>query len=143
MGQEYINNKIYIEPISACNLKCRLCYTNGESIISPEIKEQLRSNTIFVNILTTVLTEISSLLDKEIGRNGYIIEISAIHDYEYNDWRDNVIRIKVPIKDPKYVDQLWKIVNDNVWKKVGLIKEDAEEIKKISDNTRIVFDNLG
>jgi MoaA/NifB/PqqE/SkfB family radical SAM enzyme len=28
MDKEYIDNGIYIEPISACNLKCRLCYTN-------------------------------------------------------------------------------------------------------------------
>jgi len=92
--------------------------------------------------LTTVLTEISSLLNKEIGKKGYLIEVSIVQDYEYPDWRDNVITIKVPIKDPKYVIQLWSTVSDNVWRKVGSIKEDAEEIKKISDNTRIAFDIL-
>lgn len=111
-------------------------------LISPEIKERLGSNVLFGEVLTTALTEISSLLDKEIGRNGYIIEISVVQDYEYPDWRDNVITIKVPIKDPKYVIKLWSNISDKVWKKVGSIKEDAEEIKKISDNTRIAFDIL-
>lgn len=111
-------------------------------LISPEIKWKLESNVIFGEVLTTALTEISFLLDKEIGRNGYIIEVCIVQDYEYPDWRDNVIAIKVPIKDPKRIIKLWNKVSDNVWKKVGSIKENAEEIKKISDNTRIAFDML-
>lgn len=115
---------------------------NSTFLITPEIKEQLGSNALFGDVLTIALTEISSLLDKEIGKKGYLIEVSIVQDYEYPDWRDNVITIKVPIKDPKHVIQLWSAVSDKVWRKVGSIKEDVEEIKKISDNTRIAFDIL-
>jgi hypothetical protein len=111
-------------------------------LISPEIKWKLESNALFGEVLTTALTEISSLLDKEIGKNGYIIEIGVVQDYEYPDWRDNVITIKVPIKDPKHIIKLWSVVSNKVWEKVGSIKEDAGEIKKISDSTRIAFDIL-
>lgn len=108
-------------------------------LVSPEIKEKLESNALFNKLMTIALSEISSLLDKEIGKIGYIIEVSIVQDYEYPDWRDTVIRIKVPIKDPKYIIQLWGKISDHVWTKIGSIKENAEEIKRISDNTRISF----
>jgi hypothetical protein len=109
-------------------------------LISPEIKEQIESNKVFENVIETFLSEITNTLNEEWhGQIGYIVEISIIQDYEYPSWRDNVIRIKVPIKDPKYVIQLRNKVSCNVWRKVELIEEDAEEIKRISDNTRISF----
>ena len=113
-------------------------------LVSPDIKEKIESNASFNKLLITALTEISSLLDKEIGGIGYIIEVSVVQDYEYPDWRDNVITVKVPISDdPKYIIKLWKKVSRKVWEKVELIREDAEEIKRIRDNTRIAFDILG
>jgi len=108
-------------------------------LISPEIERQIESSDSFNKLLTTALTEISYLLDKENGKIGYIVEVSVVHDYEYPDLKENVIRIKVPIKDPKYVVDLWYRVGYEVGKKIESIKEDTEEIKRISDNTRISF----
>lgn len=113
-------------------------------LVSSEIKEKLESDVLFDKILTVALSEISNYLDKEIGKMGYIIEVSIVEDYEYPDWRDNVITIKVPIKDdPKYIIRLWSTTSDRVWEKIRSIKERAEEIDKISKNTRIAFDILG
>ena len=112
-------------------------------LVSPEIEKQIETNKVFGKILETALSEITKKLDEEWhGKIGYVIEISVIQDYEFPDWRDNVIRIKVPINDPKYVLQLWDEVSDRVWDKIESIKENAEEIEKISDNTRIAFDIL-
>jgi hypothetical protein len=38
---------------------------------------------------------------------GEIIEIYISQDYEIPDWRDNVIRVKVPIDNSRYILQLW------------------------------------
>ena len=116
---------------------------HSKILISPEIERLTETNVAFNKLLTTALYEISDFLDKEIGETGYIIEVSIVQDYEYPDWRDNVIRVKVPIRDnPKYILQLWDNVSDRVWNKVASIKENAEEIERISDNTRIAFDIL-
>lgn len=113
-------------------------------LISPEIKEKLESDVLFDKILTVALSEISNYMDKEIGKIGYIIEVSIVQDYEYPDWRDNVITVKVPIKDdPEYIIRLWSTISDRVWRKIRSIKERKAEIEKISKNTRIAFDILG
>lgn len=112
---------------------------NGIYLISTGVKERLSSHGLFTDVLTIALSETVSILDKEIGKGKYVIEVSIVQDYEYPDWKDTVIRIKVPFKDPKYIIQLWGKVSDRVWAKIGSIKENAEEIKRISDNTRISF----
>ncbi len=112
-------------------------------LISPEIEKQIRSNKVFENVIKTALSEITDILNEEWhGQIDYIVEISIVQDYEYPNWKDMEIEIKVPIDNPKYVLQLWGNVSDRVWDKVASIKEDAEEIKRISDNTRIAFDVL-
>ncbi len=112
-------------------------------LISPEIEKQIRSNKMFENVIKTALSEITDILNEEWhGQIDYIVEISIIQDYEYPNWKDMEIEIKVPIDNPKYVLQLWGNVSDRVWDKVASIKGDAEEIKRISDNTRIAFDVL-
>lgn len=116
---------------------------HGVILISPEIDSQIESNKAFEAMIKTALSEITNALDEEWhGKIGYMIEISIAQDYEYPDWRDIEIEIKVPIDDPKYVLQLWDKVSDRVWNKVASIKENAEEIERISDNTRIAFDIL-
>jgi hypothetical protein len=113
---------------------------HGKILISPEIDILVDTNAAFDKLLSTALNEIIDFLDKEIGRIDYIIEVSTIQDHEYPDWIDNVIKVKVPIKDnPKYVLQLWDDVSDRVWDKISSITENVEEIERISDNTRISF----
>lgn len=113
---------------------------HGKILISPEIDILVDTNVAFDKLLSTALNEIIDFLDKEIGGIGYIIEVSMVQDCEYPDWIDNVIRVKVPIKDkPKYVLQLWDDVSDRVWDKISSITENAEEIERISNNTRISF----
>lgn len=113
---------------------------HGKILISPEIDILVDTNAAFDKLLSIALIEIVDFLDKEIGRIGYIIEVSMVQDCEYPDWIDNVIRVKIPIKDnPKYVLQLWDDVSDRVWDKISSITENAEEIERISDNTRISF----
>lgn len=112
-------------------------------LISSEIEKQIRSNRAFENVIKTVLSEITEILNEEWhGQIGYIIEISIAQDYENPNWKDTEIEIKVPIDNPEYVLQLWGRVSDRVWDKVALIKEDAKEIERISDNARIAFDVL-
>lgn len=112
-------------------------------LISPEIEKQIRSNRVFENVIKTALSEIIDILNEEWhGQIGYIIEISIAQDYEYPSWKDTEIEIKVPIDNPKYVLQLWGNVSDRVWNRVASIKEDAGEIERISDDTRIAFDIL-
>ncbi len=109
-------------------------------LISPEIEKKIGSNRVFDKVLKTASSEISTILNEEWhGKIEYMIEVSIIQDYENPDRKDTVIRIKVPFKDPKYIIQLWGKVSDKVWSKIGSIKENAEEIKRISDNTRISF----
>lgn len=94
-------------------------------------------------MIETALSEITRVMDEEWhGQIGYIVEISIVQDYENPNWKDTEIEIKVPIDNPEYVLQLWGKVSDRVWDKVASIKEDAEEIERISDNTRIAFDIL-
>ncbi len=113
---------------------------HNKLLISHEIEKKIGSSRIFDKVLKTALSEISRLLNEEWhGKIEFMIEVSIVQDYEYPDWKDTVIRIKVPFKDPKYVIQLWSKVSDSVWTKIGSIKENAEEIKRISDNTRISF----
>lgn len=109
-------------------------------LISHEIEKKIGSSRVFDEVLKTALSEISTILNEEWhGKIEFMIEVSIVQDYEYSDWKDTVIRIKVPFKDPKYVIQLWSKVSDRVWTKIGSIKENAEEIKRIIDNTRISF----
>ena len=113
---------------------------HGKILISPEIDILVDTNAAFDKLLSIALNEIVDFLDKEIGRIGYIIEVSKVQDYEHPDWIDNVIRVKVPIKDnPKYVLQLWDDASDRVWDRISSITENVEEIERISDNTRISF----
>ncbi len=112
-------------------------------LINPEIEKQIKSNRAFENMIKTALSEIIDALNEEWkGQIGYIIEISIVRDYELPEWKDIEIDIKVPIDNPKYVLRLWDDISDRVWEKVASIKEDAEEIEKISDNTMIAFDIL-
>lgn len=111
-------------------------------IVSSEIKERLESNVLFNKLLTMALYEITVFLDKEIDKTGYIVEANIVQDYEYADWKDVVIIVKVLIKDPRRVVNLWYTVSENVWKKVKSIRENAEEIKKITENFRIAFEIL-
>jgi hypothetical protein len=112
-------------------------------LISPEIDEQIKSNRAFETVIKTALSEIADILDKEFhGQIGYIIEIYIFQDFEFPDWRNNVIRIKVPIKNPKYILRLWDKISDRVWDKVTSIEENAEEIEKVEGNTRIAIDIL-
>lgn len=109
-------------------------------LISPEIKKQIESNRAFETVIETALSEITKSLDEEFrGQIGYIIELYVSRDYEIPEWINNVIRIKVPIDNPKYILQLWDKVSDRVWDKVASIEENAEEIEKVEDNTRIAF----
>lgn len=113
---------------------------HNKLLISHEIEKKIGSNRVFDEVLKTALSEISTILNEEChGKIEFMVEVSIVQDYEYPDWKDTVIRIKVPFKDPKYVIQLWSKVSDRVWTKIGSIKENAEEIKRISDNTRISF----
>ena len=112
-------------------------------LVSPEINRQVESSSAFETVIETALSEITKALDEEFrGKISYVIEIYIFQDYENADWRTNVIRIKVPIKNPRYVLQLWDKISDRVWEKVASIEENAEEIEKIEDNTRIAFDIL-
>lgn len=111
-------------------------------LISPEIKVKSESNILFGKVLNTALLELNILLDKEIGKIGYIIEVSIEKDYEIPQWEQIFISIKIPIQDPKYINQLWKKVSEKIWKKVYLIEEDIEKIKKISHDIVIVLEIL-
>lgn len=63
-------------------------------------------------------------------------------DYEFIQWRDTVITIKIPIKDAKYIIQLWKGLSENIRKKIKSIDADIEEIKKINHNLSIFIEIL-
>lgn len=101
-------------------------------LVSPEIERQIGSNPLFDEILKTALSEISTILNEEIGKIGYIIEVNIEIDYEFPQWVDTVITIKVPIEDPKYIIQLWKLIEERIRKKIKSIRADPEEINKIS-----------
>ncbi len=101
-------------------------------LVSPEIERQIGSNPLFDEILKPALSEISTILNEEIGKIGYIIEVNIEVDYEFPQWVDTVITIKVPIEDPKYIIQLWKLIEERIRKKIKSIRADPEEINKIS-----------
>ncbi len=111
-------------------------------LLSREIKDRLRSNTLFFNVLDTAIYEISNILNRENDKMKYIIEVNIEEDYEFIQWRDTVITIKIPIKDTKYIIQLWKVLSENVRKKIKSIDADIEEIKKISHNLSIFIEIL-
>lgn len=115
---------------------------HGILLISPEIERQIGSNTLFDEVLKTTLFEISTILNEEIGKIGYIIEVSIEEDYEFPQWRDTVITIKIPIKDPKYIIQLWKTIEEKVRKKIELISANIEEINKINRHLDITIEIL-
>lgn len=116
---------------------------NNVILVNPEINKQTGLNKAFETVIETALSEITKVLDEEfLGKIGYLIEIYIFQDYENPDWRTNVIRIKVPINNPRYVLQLWDKVSDRVWDKIFSIEENAEEIEKVEDNTRIALDIL-
>ncbi len=118
-------------------------FNHSKVLVSSEINEKVESNKAFEIMINTALSEIRDVLDEEFhGKIGYMIEIYVFQDYDDPSWRTNVIRIKVPINNPKYVLRLWDKVSDRVWDKVLSIKENAEEIRKIESNTRISFDIL-
>lgn len=111
-------------------------------LVSSEIERQIGSNALFDEILKTALSEISTILNEEIGKIGYIIEVNIEEDYEFPQWKDTVITIKVPIKDYKYIIQLWKIIEERVRKKIESISADIEEINKISYHLDISIEIL-
>jgi len=111
-------------------------------LISPEIERQIGSNTLFDEVLRTALSEISTILNEEISKIGYIIEVSIEEDYEFPQWKDTVITIKVPIKDPMYIIQLWKTIEEKVRKKIESINADLEEINKINYHLDITIEIL-
>lgn len=111
-------------------------------LVSPEIERKIGSNPLFDEILKTVLSEVSIILNEEIGKIGYIIEVEIEPDYEFPQWIDNVITIKVPIEDPKYIIQLWKLIEEGIRKKIKLVDADQEEINKINYHLDTVVDIL-
>jgi hypothetical protein len=101
-------------------------------LISPKIEKQAGINPLFDEILKTALSEIYTVLDEEFhGRIGYIIEIDLEKDYEFPEWVDTVITIKVPI-DISYVIPLYLKIEEMVRKKIKSIKANVKEIEKIS-----------
>ncbi len=94
-------------------------------------------------MIETALSEITKTLGEEFREQiVYIIDVSIIQDYESPDWRDVVVTIKVPIKDPNYVVNLWYRVGSDFWKKLKSIKEYDEEMKRFSENFRISMEIL-
>lgn len=115
---------------------------NSILLVGPEIERQIRSNTLSDEVLKTALSEISTILKEEIGKIDFLIEVNIEKDYEFPQWKDTVITIKVPIKDTKYIIQLWKIIEEKVRKKIELINADIEEINKISYHLDITIEIL-
>lgn len=116
---------------------------NNFTEISPEIKELSQSNVLFNDVLTTALSEISFLLDKEMDKLNYQIKVKIEEDLEIPDWKETLISIKIPKRNPKDLIRLWKVVEKRVREKIESIKEEnEEEITKINDNLVIVIDEL-
>lgn len=111
--------------------------------VSPEIKEISELDALFNDVLTTALSEISFLLDKETDKLNYQIKVKIEEDLEIPDWKETLISIKIPKRNPKDLIRLWKVVEKRVREKIELIKEEnEEEINKINDNLVIVIDEL-
>lgn len=115
---------------------------NGIYLISTEIKERLSSHGLFTDVMTIALSETISILDKEIGKGKYVIEVSIETDYEFPKWRYTVIAIKTSIKDSKYIIQLWKKIEEIVRKNIRSINADIEEINKINRDLDINIEIL-
>lgn len=115
---------------------------HSKLLISPEIEIQIGSNALFDEVLKTALSEISAILNEEIAKIDYIIEVSIEKDYEFPQWKDTVITIKTPIKDSKYIIKLWKVIEERVRKKINSINADIEEINKISYHLDIAIEIL-
>lgn len=112
--------------------------------VSPEIKEISELDALFNGVLTTALSEISFLLDKEMDKLNYQIKVKIEEDLEIPDWKETLISIKIPKRNPKDLIRLWKVVEKRVREKIESIKEEnEEEINKINDNLVIVIDELG
>jgi len=109
--------------------------------VSPEIKEISELDALFNDVLTTTLSEISFLLDKEMDKLNYQIKVKIEEDLEIPDWKETLISIKVPKRSPQDLIRLWKIVEERVRKKIESIKkENEEEINKINENLVIVIE---
>lgn len=109
--------------------------------ISPEIKELSQSNALFNDVLTTALSEISFLLDKEMDKLNYQIKVKIEEDFEIPEWKVTLISIKVPERNPEDLIRLWKVIEERVGKKIESIKkENEDEINKINENLVIVIE---
>lgn len=116
---------------------------NNFTEISPEITELSESNALFNDVLIVALSEISFLLDKEMDKLNYQIKVKIEEDLEIPDWKETLISIKIPKRNPKDLIRLWKVVEKRVREKIESIKEEnEEEINKINDNLVIVIDEL-
>jgi hypothetical protein len=114
-----------------------LATVNNFTEISPEIKE-MSNNVWFDKVLTTALSEISFLLNKEI----YQIKVKVEEDLEIPEWKETLILIRVPKRNPKDLIRLWKVVEERVRKKIDSIREENEEITKINENLAIFIEEL-
>lgn len=109
--------------------------------IDSEIKELSQSNVLFNDVLTTALSEISFLLDKGMDKLNYQIKVKIEEDFEIPEWKETLISIKVPERNPKDLIRLWKLIEERVRKKIESIKkENEEEITKINENIVIVIE---
>ncbi|CAG1005978.1 hypothetical protein METP3_03766 [Methanosarcinales archaeon] len=116
---------------------------NNFTEISPEIKELSESNALFNDVLITALSEISFLLDKEMDKLNYQIKVKIEEDLEIPEWKETLISIKVPKRNPEDLIRLWKLVEERVRKRIESIKkENEEEINKINENLAIFIEEL-
>lgn len=114
---------------------------NNFTEISPEIKELSESNALFNDVLINALSEISFLLDKEMDKLNYQIQVKIEEDFEIPEWKETLILIRVPKRNPEDLIRLWKVVEERVRKKIDSIKkENEEEINKINENLVIVIE---
>ncbi len=131
----YFGSQIYIRPDTSPTI------ANNFTEISPEIKELSESNALFNDVLITALSEISFLMDKEMDKLNYQIQVKIEEDLEIPEWKETLILIKVPKRNPEDLIRLWKIVEERVRKKIESIKkENEEEINKINENLVIVIE---
>ncbi len=133
----YFDSQIDIRPDTSPTI------ANSFTEISPEIKKLSESNALFNDVLTTALSEISFLLDKEIDKLTYQIQVKIEEDLEIPEWKETLILIKIPKRSPEDFIRLWKVVEERVRKKIESIKkENEEEINKINENLAIFIEEL-
>ncbi len=131
----YFDSQIDIRPDTSSTI------ANNFTEISPEIKELSESNALFNDVLTTALSEISFLLDKEMDKLNYQVKVKIEEDLEIPEWKKTLISIKVRERNPKDLIRLWEIVEERVRKNIESIKkENEEEINKINENLVIVIE---